>query len=172
MSNSPTSARLACAAPATRIMAARVNRSLGLKRIFSNAWLRISMLTTLIPCASSTSLIRIAKLSQIQLYLAICERFSNGITTTASGPGGVARASEDGLMNENPCANAPEHIKANTPNATAILFANPKVADCNTVDLTNIKLRHCGKQTGFFMLQLDVQDVKDLEKYFNSSLFS
>jgi hypothetical protein len=56
-----------------------------------------------------------------------------------------------------------------TPNTLAILFANPEVANCKTVDLTNIRLRHCGKQTEFFMLQLD---VKDLEKYFNSSLFS
>src|SRR5262245_4599911 len=138
MSNSPTSARLACAAPATRIIAARVNRSLGLRRIFSNAWLRASILTTLIPCESSTSLIRIAKLSHIQLYLAICERFSNGITTTASG-GGAAGASEDGLMNENPWANAPAHKKTIAPNATAIRFANPKVAKCKTVDLTKLR---------------------------------
>jgi hypothetical protein len=100
MSNSPTSARLACAAPATRIIAARVNRSLGLRRIFSKARLRLSTLTTLTPWASSTSPIRIAKLSHIQLYLGICERFSNGITTTASAA--VTGAFEDGMINENP----------------------------------------------------------------------
>jgi hypothetical protein len=71
--------------------------------------------------------------------LAICERFSNGITTTASS--GPAAASEDGLMNENPWANAPANKKTNAPNATAIRFANPKIANCKTVDLTNNQLR-------------------------------
>jgi hypothetical protein len=42
-------------------------------------------------------------------------------------------------MNENPWANAPAHKKANAPNATAIRFANPKVANCKTVDLTNLR---------------------------------
>jgi hypothetical protein len=67
--------------------------------------------------------------------LAICERFSNGITTTASG-GAAAGAFEGGLMNENPWANTPAHKKDNAPNAAAIRFANPKIANCKTVDLT------------------------------------
>jgi hypothetical protein len=71
--------------------------------------------------------------------LDICERFSNGITTTASAA--AAGALEGGLMNENPWADAPPHKKANAPNATAIRFANPKIANCKTVDLTINQLR-------------------------------
>jgi len=40
-------------------------------------------------------------------------------------------------MNENPCANAQAHKKANTPNVAAVRFADPKVANCKIVDLTN-----------------------------------
>jgi hypothetical protein len=94
------------------------------------------------------------------------------MTTTESGA--AVGASEGGRMNENPWASAPAHKKANTPNTPAILFANPEVANCKTVDLTNIRLRHCGKQTGFFMLQLgapDAPDVKILRNILNPVYF-
>jgi hypothetical protein len=55
-----------------------------------------------------------------------------------SGAGAASGAFVDGLMNEKPCANAPAHKKANITDAMAVLFANPKVANCKTVDLTNL----------------------------------
>jgi len=49
------------------------------------------------------------------------------MTTTVSGPAGCAGAFEDGLMNENPCADAPgkkNDKAANNPNTPAIRFVN------------------------------------------------
>src|SRR5262249_31929970 len=95
----------------------------------------------LTPGTSSTSPSRIAKLSRIQLYFDICDRFSNGMTTTVSGPPGCAGAFEDGLMNENPCADATGQKidkAANNANTPAIRFFNAEISKCNTDDFINL----------------------------------
>jgi hypothetical protein len=57
-------------------------------------------------------------------------------------------------MNENPWANAPAHKKTNAPNATAIRFADPKVANCKTVDLTKYMI--AGRAPHLRASQLDL----------------